>query len=34
MFDMGGGRRIEDRAIEARSEYKDRGQRVINFNGR
>ena len=31
MFDMGGGRQIEDRAKERRIEYIDRGLGMVNF---
>ena len=31
MFDMGRGRRKEDRAIEGRSEYKVRRLRIVKF---
>ena len=31
MFDIGSRTRIEDRAKEGMSEYKDRGLRIVNF---
>ena len=31
MFDMSGGRQIEDRAKEGRIEYTDRGLGMVNF---
>ena len=31
MSDMGGGRRIDDRAKEGRIEYRDKGLRIVYF---